>query len=67
MNIGRFIRKIHRVLAIPMVIFVIAKMVSTGTSYEGIVMKITEVTMLIMLISGISIYLQTTKLKKHKH
>lgn len=64
MKIGRLFRKIHKFLAIPMFIFVIAKMLSTGSSYEGIVMKITEATMILMLISGMVIYFQAARLKK---
>ncbi|HJV17618.1 MAG TPA: hypothetical protein VJ546_09600 [Bacillales bacterium] len=68
MKISRFIRKIHRALAIPMLLLVITKIISTGTAIEGTIQKMTEVTMMIMLLSGVFLYFLTMKRKKYnKH
>lgn len=47
-----------------MVIFVLAKIISTGSAYEGIITKITEVTMILMLITGLVMFVQSKWHKK---
>lgn len=60
------IRKIHRILTIPIVILMILKFASINSNYELIVTRIVSIGMMFMAISGLFMYFYTMKMKKKK-
>ncbi len=60
------IRKIHRILTIPIVILMILKFTLNSSDYGIIVTKVVSIGMMFMAVSGLFMYLYTMKMKKKK-
>lgn len=58
----RFMRKSHRIFAIPVVLVVLLKVVTLDTVLSAFVQPIAVFTMIFMIISGVIIYFQPKKI-----
>lgn len=51
-TIYSFARKIHRYLSLPMILFIVANKLTTGTSVGNLVVPLTVITMLALAVTG---------------
>jgi len=58
------LRKIHRILTIPIVVLMVLKFILNNSDYGLIVTKIVSVGMVFMALSGLLMYVYTNKMKK---
>ena len=58
------LRKIHRMLTIPIVVLMVLKFILNNSDYGLIVTKIVSMGMIFMAVSGLFIFIYTNKMKK---
>ncbi|WP_017754038.1 hypothetical protein [Calidifontibacillus oryziterrae] len=58
------LRKIHRILTVPIVVLMILKFVLNNSDYGLIVTRIVSMGMIFMAVTGLLMYVYTYKMKK---
>lgn len=62
----RFARKSHRFLVIPMVIFFLANVAFSSTQYQLPIKIVTSATMILLMITGVIMFINSKMVKNQK-